>query len=163
MVKRLVKPLATRQRQKWLRTLLSSDASASSGGKTPPSVVIDTNVWYSAILYGGNSAKVTEFCLENCRVVASEELVEELLEHLKHKARAPYRWLRRFRILFEKICVIVPPAPEQPVVVRDPSDMHVLQAALAEHCVAIVTGDKDLLELVSYEGIAIITPAEFLR
>lgn len=159
MVKRSVKPPATRQRQKWLRTLRSNGVSA----KAPPSVVIDTNVWYSAILYGGRPEKVVDFCLENFRVVASEELVEELIGHLKIKARAPYKWLRRFRLLFEKKIMVVPRALDSPSIVRDPKDMHILQAALTERCEVIITGDQDLLELVSYKDVAIITPAEFTK
>jgi len=128
----------------------------------PPSVVVDTNVWYSAILYGGGPARVVDFCLENCQVVASEELVEELLEHLKVKARAPYRWLRHFRQLLEKKITVVPRTLGSPLAVRDPKDMHVLQAALAERCEIIITGDQDLLELESFKGIDIITPSKFL-
>jgi predicted nucleic acid-binding protein len=58
--------------------------------------------------------------------------------------------------------MIVPGMSEQPVVIRDPKDMHILAAALAERCEIIVTGDKDLLELAKYKGIHILTPAEFI-
>jgi len=44
---------------------------------------------------------------------------------------------------------------------RDPDDLHVL--GLARHVSAsfIVTGDKDLLDLVQYMGTRIVTPREF--
>ena len=104
-----------------------------------------------------------KYCLENYLVVASEELKDELLRHLKRKTRVPYRWLRHFRLSFEEKCLVVSvDASETDAELRDPDDMHVLQAAKAESCEVIVTGDKDLLELDSHKGIPIITPAEFI-
>jgi predicted nucleic acid-binding protein len=45
---------------------------------------------------------------------------------------------------------------------RDPSDNRLLEAALEGEADYIVSGDRDLLDLGSYEGIGIITPARFL-
>ncbi len=47
-------------------------------------------------------------------------------------------------------------------VCRDPADDFVLAAAVAGRAGAIVTGDADLLVLVEYQGISIMTPREFL-
>jgi hypothetical protein len=45
---------------------------------------------------------------------------------------------------------------------RDPADDRVLAAAVEGHAAVIVTGDRDLLALEEYEGIAIVTPRAFL-
>lgn len=45
---------------------------------------------------------------------------------------------------------------------RDPSDDMVLECAVLSGAQAIVTGDKDLLTLGTYQGIRIMTPAEYL-
>lgn len=45
---------------------------------------------------------------------------------------------------------------------RDPADDMVLSAAREGRAELIVTGDADLLALVEYEGIAIVTPRAFL-
>jgi predicted nucleic acid-binding protein len=47
-------------------------------------------------------------------------------------------------------------------VCRDPNDDVVLECAVVSGAQAIVTGDKDLLVLDPYDGIRIVTPAEFL-
>ncbi len=47
-------------------------------------------------------------------------------------------------------------------VCRDPKDDKLLALALDGHADAIITGDKDLLTLHPFEGIAIITPAAYL-
>ena len=45
---------------------------------------------------------------------------------------------------------------------RDPKDNKFLEAAIAGNADVIVSGDKDLLVLNSFEGISILRPAEFL-
>lgn len=44
----------------------------------------------------------------------------------------------------------------------DPNDDHILGCALAAGAKIVLTGDKDLLELHPFRGIAIVTPAQFL-
>ena len=45
---------------------------------------------------------------------------------------------------------------------RDPKDDKFLEAAVNGRANVIVTGDKDLLDLHPYRGIAIVTPADYL-
>ena len=46
---------------------------------------------------------------------------------------------------------------------RDPKDHQILELAVSGNADCIVTGDDDLLTLNLFRGIAIITPADFLR
>jgi putative PIN family toxin of toxin-antitoxin system len=48
-------------------------------------------------------------------------------------------------------------------VCRDPNDNKFLEAAMAGKADVIVSGDEDLLVLAPFNGISIISPAEFLR
>jgi putative PIN family toxin of toxin-antitoxin system len=57
---------------------------------------------------------------------------------------------------------LVIPAPIEPVVTADPDDDAVLACAVAARVEVIVSGDRDLLTLESYEGIAIITAVQLL-
>ena len=50
-----------------------------------------------------------------------------------------------------------------PRIVRDPDDDHVLACALAAKADLIVSGDKDLLDLNTFQNIHILTPADALR
>ncbi len=58
--------------------------------------------------------------------------------------------------------VIAPPPLAQPVC-RDPDDDAVLALGVAASVDFIVSGDRDLLTLKSFQGIAILTPAEALQ
>jgi putative PIN family toxin of toxin-antitoxin system len=46
---------------------------------------------------------------------------------------------------------------------RDPRDDKFLEVAVHGHADLIVTGDADLLALNPFQGIAILTPAEYLE
>jgi predicted nucleic acid-binding protein len=47
-------------------------------------------------------------------------------------------------------------------VCRDPDDNRVLETAIIGDAAGIVSGDKDLLVLGGYDGVAIVTPKEWL-
>ena len=63
---------------------------------------------------------------------------------------------------YAELAQLVRPAPIAPVVLRDPDDDHVLACALAAKADLIVSGDRDLLELKTYQGIPILTAVEAL-
>ncbi len=49
------------------------------------------------------------------------------------------------------------------VIADDPDDNAVLACAIEGHAAYVVTGDGHLMSLGAYEGIPIVTPAQFLR
>lgn len=55
-----------------------------------------------------------------------------------------------------------PTVPVDAPQLRDPKDNLVLAAAVASNSEAIVTGDLDLLVLIEFNGIQILTPQDFL-
>ena len=56
--------------------------------------------------------------------------------------------------------LVIPPHPG--TICRDPKDDKFLAAALAGQADYIISGDADLLVLGRFQGIPILTPAEFL-
>ena len=54
------------------------------------------------------------------------------------------------------------PAPPYPAVCRDPGDDYLVALARAALVDAVVTGDRDLLELED-SGLAVITPRELVE
>ena len=57
---------------------------------------------------------------------------------------------------------VVTDLPPLAGVVRDPNDDMILACAIAAHASYVVTRDRDLLALSSYEDITIMTPEAFL-
>lgn len=127
-----------------------------------PRVVIDTNVFVSGFLFGGNPGKVLTL-LGNQRVTLaiSPEIEHELISKLDAFS-VPEALLGELKELIdERAMRVVPRATAR--MSRDLLDNMFLSAAAEAHADAIITGDKDLLSLHSYRGIPIVTPRQFLE
>ncbi|MEX0934437.1 MAG: putative toxin-antitoxin system toxin component, PIN family [Candidatus Saccharimonadales bacterium] len=125
-------------------------------------MVIDTNVWYSAFIYGGKPEKVVNYCLDYGKIYLSPEILEELVKNLKNKAKTPYKWIRFVRLHLEKRCTVLD-INVKPGVVRSYKDEHVVALAVSSASAYVITGDEDLLELGVYNGVNFIDSFEFLQ
>jgi putative PIN family toxin of toxin-antitoxin system len=132
-------------------------------------VVLDTNVLLSGLLWHGAPHALIERVREGTlTLISSPVLLAELAEViarpqfetiLARSNTSRERSLAELRALAD---VIEPPPLAEPVC-RDPDDDAVLALAIAASVDLIVSGDRDLLDLKRFQGIAIITPAEALR
>ena len=109
-------------------------------------LVPDTNVWMAALISpGGTARRVVDAVLESgIEVLMTEAAFDELVSRLEKPRFEPY---------------------------RDAEQWHAFLAALVDRAQwvddsggadAIISGDRDLLGLGVYEGVSILTPAEFL-
>ena len=128
-------------------------------------VVIDTNVWVSALQFGSKGAKplrAVEKALRWETLATAPEINAEIRRILVDK----FQWLsgdaERLIAQYFKRAVHVTLAG-QIHVCRDPDDDMILECAVVSGAQVIVSGDKDLLVLGSYRGIRIVTPAELLQ
>ncbi|MBP5559332.1 MAG: putative toxin-antitoxin system toxin component, PIN family [Bacteroidales bacterium] len=127
-------------------------------------IVIDTNIIASALFFGGKPYQLLRYVMESrVDVVASKEIVdeyEEIVLRLQRKypainSRIP---LQDIISKFEIIRV-----NSEIHISRDPADDKFISCALDGKCLYIVSGDSDLLEIESYEGIEILTVSDFLN
>jgi putative PIN family toxin of toxin-antitoxin system len=94
-------------------------------------------------------------------VVASEAILGEVRRNLVDKIKVPVAQAdQTVRLLRTRFEVLQPVALESQVSC-DPDDDVVLGTAIAGGCDAIVTGDRDLLDLATQRGIAFISPRAF--
>ena len=61
---------------------------------------------------------------------------------------------------YAALAIVVTPSNVPAVVQADPDDDHVIAAAAAARAALLVTGDRDLLDMVEHAGIRIVTPAQ---
>jgi uncharacterized protein len=124
-------------------------------------LVLDANVLIAAFVARGVCAELLEYCVREHEPVTSAAILEEVRRNLVDKIKVTTaqanQTVRLLRTRFEEV---EPFALESPVS-RDPDDDVVLGTAIAGRCDAIVTGDKDLLDLVTHQGIAIVSPRGF--
>ena len=125
-------------------------------------LLLDTNVLVSAVLFGGLPQGLVEQAFRGeYELVTSEAVLDELEEVLRESFARPPLVARALREELASISDISRPQPI-PRVSRDPADDMVLAAALGGHADAIVTGDKDLLDLGAFEGMPILTTRQAL-
>ncbi len=133
---------------------------------TPLRAIIDTNVWISGIFFrrGLPAYLLSAWRDDLFSVVVTREILAELEAQLQKKSvqfAAPpglaAEWLRFIRTYG------IPVAAQGKVVgvCRDPKDDPFLDAAISGEARFLVTGDKDLLSLVRYQTVQIVTPREF--
>ena len=127
--------------------------------------VFDTNVLVSALLFSRSQPGRAFFAaLSRGRVVLSRETLEELSDVLGRKKFTKYlarhQRDRFLEALVERTDLVS--VEEQVRACRDPKDDKFLELAVAGDASVIISGDKDLLTLSPYRGIAILTPTDFL-
>ena len=126
-------------------------------------IVIDTNVIASAVFFGGRPYQLLRYIMENyVEVVASKEIVdeyEEIILRLKQKYPAITTKIPFHEILAKLEIIRV---SSDIHVSRDPDDDKFISCAVDGKCLYIVSGDSDLLSIGKYEGIEILTVADFL-
>ena len=132
--------------------------------------VVDTNVLVSGLLWPGNPSRLLDAILDNrIELCVTEDLLAELRDVLRRPKLAKQvaqrgldaDWSCSF--VRERSLLLIPAKPIEVAQLRDPKDIHVLACAVSAKADAIVTGDKNLLTLKSFEGIPIIDAAEALK
>ena len=103
-------------------------------------VVLDSNIYVSALVFGGNPRTILELAEHGLFGVSVSHPIKADVERVAH-----------------------PTNPQQTVSdCIDPDDNRILECALEARAQAIVTGDNHLLKLHPYGEISILTPKQFL-
>jgi putative PIN family toxin of toxin-antitoxin system len=137
-----------------------------NGTKEGLRVILDTNVFVSALLFRGETAKLVRWWQEGKIVpVVTGETYDELVNVLKYP---------KFKLSAEEIKAVMneevlpyidvievthPVKGTSP----DPEDDKFLSCAVSGKTTYLVTGDKELLSLGKYRGFRIIGVKEFIE
>ena len=128
-------------------------------------VVLDTNVFISAVFFAGPPYKILEAWRDGkIRIVLSPEILAEyqrvgvaLAELYPGVELDPI-----LDLLTVKAQLIEAPELPEPAC-QDPDDDKFLACALASKTKILVSGDKHLLKMNGYRGIEVVRPREFLN
>lgn len=126
-------------------------------------VTLDSNIYISALVFGGKPMRLLEMAAEGAiRVAISDAILAEVQRILLTK----FGWsLERVGAAVETIGTITDrtaPAETLEVITTDPDDNRVVECATSAGTAFIVSGDGDLLALEGFRGISIVTAAAFL-
>ncbi len=124
-------------------------------------ILFDTNVLIAAFIAHGSCYELFEHCARQHSIFTSKFILDELQNNLHKKFKFKESEIKDvLNLLLSRLHVIDPIKTIKPTC-RDKDDDHILAAALTSHCDCIITGDKDLLELIQYHHIPILKPANF--
>ena len=127
-------------------------------------IVIDSNVWISALIFGGNPGKILKLFVDNkVEVVMSEEIMTELRRIIINKFPLFVNSLNLLEASLRKDTVFVQLGSITIDASRDVDDNRILETAYIGKAKYIISGDKDLLVLKKYEYIKILSPVDFLK
>ena len=127
-------------------------------------MVLDTNVLLSALVFGGKPRQVIELVARGrIETVISQEILTEMRRKVTGKFPDFADELEQMELLLEQEAELVRLGSITFEVCRDADDNRILETAVIGACRYIVSGDKDLLVLGSYQGIEIVTPSEFVK
>lgn len=126
-------------------------------------IVFDTNVYVSAFVVPGSRSDLAfRLALRGTfELVVSQEILTELRGKLVSKFGLEESELERVERTILGVAAVVEPGIELRVLEDEP-DNRVLECAVIAEASAIVTGDRHLLKLKTYEGIGIMTVSELI-
>ena len=132
-------------------------------------VVLDTNIWLSAMFWNGEARRTIELGTgKKIVIIITEEILSEITEVLnkeekfqkfisdrKQKIEDLIRTILSFSTLIET-------KSELDLIKEHPKDNIILEAALDGKADCIVSYDRHILNMIEFRGIKIARPGEFL-
>jgi putative PIN family toxin of toxin-antitoxin system len=128
-------------------------------------VVLDTNVYISAILFGGKSELLINLGRERAiHLFISDLILNELIMIFKTKFNWNNEQIYFLMKTLHKITYFVVPTERIKVITAHKFDNHILECAIEAKANYIVSGDKHhILPLKNYHGIEILSVSQFLN
>lgn len=127
-------------------------------------VRVDTNVYVSALAFGGKPLQILEMAAQGLiRLSISDSILQETIRVLGDKFQWEDTALREVDASIRRIAEVVVPTQAVDVIKSDPPDNRVLECAAKAKSDYIVSGDRDLLRLGRFGNIGIVRVDEFLK
>jgi putative PIN family toxin of toxin-antitoxin system len=129
-------------------------------------VVIDTNVFVSALLFGGTPGKLIAFWKSGkIQPHLTSEILAEILRVLAYPKFMLTENDIQYLLYVETLpfCSVVSAKSGSAIIKEDPSDDMFLRCCEVANAKALISGDTHLLNLKSYRNTLILTPSQFLK
>ena len=128
-----------------------------------PKIVIDTNIYISAIFWGGKPRSVVDLGRNGqVSIFTSSQIEKEINKKLKTKFGLSDEEVAQILLDFSTFTLPIKASRKITVIDDDPDDDKFIECAVASRAGFIVSGDKHLLNLKEYKGIKIMKAGDFL-
>src|SRR6266852_8358417 len=126
-------------------------------------IVLDTNVLISGIFWKGVPGEILDYWTsDKIEIVVTEEILKEYIDIIQRMAPKDEDLSKHWATFLQENAEIIMSVSNIKVC-RDPDDDKFINCALSIGAAYIVSGDNDLLSVISIESINIITPSGFLK
>jgi putative PIN family toxin of toxin-antitoxin system len=130
-------------------------------------LVIDSNVWIAALISPTGTARqlVDAVLDQDIDILMSEATFAELVSRLDRPKFDRYREQEAWNLFLSELVELAlwhEDTGTATGISRDPDDDKFLALAVTGQADAIISGDRDLLELAAHEGVPDLSPAQFL-
>lgn len=134
-------------------------------------VVLDTNVLISASFSKKDSIpnQILQ-ALKNQKfiLITTPEILDEIEAVLHYQkvlkiTKMTESEIKKFMEVIIDLSLVVPGNVIVQTIKKDPDDDKFLAAAIEGRADYVITGDKPLLDIKEYQGVRILTPADFLK
>jgi putative PIN family toxin of toxin-antitoxin system len=123
-------------------------------------IFLDTNVLAAAVATRGVCSEVFEAVVENHDLLTCQAVLSELQRVLRAKFRLQSSIIERYISLLKSEAVLVGPGGQLSVRIKDADDVPIIACAVAGRADCFVTGDKEILEHRSINGVSIVSPRQ---
>ena len=124
-------------------------------------VVLDSNVIIAAFAARGLCNALFEHCLEQHTVILCEEILIEVEEKLLKKIKLAKSAVKDIINFLREFAQLKISQEVNPDICRDKNDLFILGVSLSAKADYIITGDKDLLIIETFQEIKITSPRSF--
>lgn len=133
-------------------------------------VVLDTNVWLSAIFWEGEASKIIEVCEKNkAGIIITEDILSEIIDVLNKESKFQ-KFIEDRKQKVEdlvrtilSIANLIETESKLDLIKEHPKDNIILEAALDGKADYIISYDKHILNMIEFREIKILKPGEFLK
>lgn len=127
-------------------------------------VVFDTNIFISAFAIPGGKAEEAYLLAlqQRFQLISSIAILTETARILQHKFDWSSDQTEQLMTHISKVAEVLRTDPNMHVL-KDEADNRILECGVKANADLIVTGDRELLTLKQYEGIAIVKLVDFLK
>ena len=124
-------------------------------------VFLDTNVLVSAVATRGLCADVLREVLASHQIIISPALMDELQKVLRLKIGVSEEIINDYIDLLRQDAIEVGESIQLTLDINDEDDIKIISDAISGGAALFVTGDKELLNIETFQHMVIVTPRGF--
>jgi len=123
-------------------------------------ILLDTNILIASIISHGSCFELLEHCIRNHILITSNYIIDEFEKVLQNKFGFVKEETSEAQSVIFKRFIKIKPCTIEVIDLSDKSDIPILGTAVSGKCKLLITGDRELLSLKSYENINIVSVSE---